>query len=36
MGFFFINEEVFPIGICLYRPIKEIKLDGKLNLLNNC
>jgi len=33
MGFFSINKEVFSIEISLYGPIKEIKSDGKLNLL---
>jgi len=33
MGFFSINKEVFPIGICLRGPIRGTRLDGKLNLL---
>jgi len=33
MGFFSINKEVFPIGICLRGPIRGTRSDGKLNLL---
>jgi len=33
MGFFSVNKEVFPIGICLRGPIKGTRLDSKLNLL---
>jgi len=33
MGFFSVNKEVFPIGICLRGPIRGTKSDGKLNLL---
>jgi len=33
MGFFFINKEVFPIGISLYKLIRGTKSDSKLNLL---
>jgi len=33
MGFFSINKEVFPIGICLRGPIRGTGSDGKLNLL---
>ena len=33
IGLFSINKEVFPIGICLYGPIKGTKLNSKLNLL---
>jgi len=33
MGFFSVNKEVFPIGICLRGPIRGTRLDGKLNLL---
>jgi len=33
MGFFSINKEVFPIGICLRGLIKGTGSDSKLNLL---
>ena len=33
MGFFSVNKEVFPIGICLRGPIRGTGSDGKLNLL---
>jgi len=32
MGFF-LNKEVFLIGISLYRPTRGTKSDGKLNLI---
>jgi len=35
MGFFSVNKEVFPIGICLRGPIRGTGSDGKLNLLLN-